>query len=306
MKTIIIFIIHSIMLLVFAAASMSHSHYAGHRSEQKYFRDVTGVLSLAEFEAIKQFVLDYGDRQTFRTFDRRNPHYAFPLIEIHLGSDAGLKNFTNDPNISNFNEMAIAARDPINPDKKQYAVLIAVRKGDITHKKMWTRHSIKENRVYAIVIKDDHVTRARISTYKKELLLEILRIKSLPPAQNCYTDDNFKRVMLYVQKQYIESGRRYQFQRHELFPGERRIQNDTVVDVLDDKVLSIYQNDNEIAKIIRGRGIIVGESEFLYYYRFPYLFPRFEERAKRIFCDLLTEVKENERDKAANADKGNQ
>jgi hypothetical protein len=301
----IIIIIHSIMVLVFATASMSHSHYAGHRSEQKYFRDVTGVLSLAEFEVIKQFVLDYGDRHTFRTFDLRNPHYVFPFIEIHLGSDAGLKNLRSDPNKSNFNEMAIAARDPIHPDKKQYAVLIAVRKGDITHKKMWTRPSIRENRVYSIAFNGGEEEREKVSTYKTELFLEILRVKSLPPAQNCYTDDNFKRVMLYVQKQYIESGKKLQFQRHELFPGERRIQNETVVDVLDNKVLSIFQNNNEIARIMLGRGIIVGESELLYYYRFPYLFPRFEERAKRIFCDLLTEAKENERDKAANADKGN-
>ncbi len=105
---------------------------------------ISKKIDLEKFETIKNFVLEKGDKQTFRNFDNNNPHYSLFGRELFLGSDIGQKNSSNDPKKSDFNELTVISKlySGVNLH------LLAVRIGDIESKKQWIQDDMKEGFVY--------------------------------------------------------------------------------------------------------------------------------------------------------------
>lgn len=110
------------------------------------FTDITNLISLKEFEKIKEFVLKNGGRKSYRNFDSNNPHYRFLNCDVYFGADIGQKNIQNNPELSDFNELTIADWN----STIRYYELIIVRQGDIKAKKAWLQKGMIEQRVYLV------------------------------------------------------------------------------------------------------------------------------------------------------------
>ena len=67
------------------------------------YREITQSLSVQDFESIKSFILENGDRQTYCNMLLDNPHYSYEGFEAYLNPEIGQKNIRCDPEISDFN-----------------------------------------------------------------------------------------------------------------------------------------------------------------------------------------------------------
>lgn len=65
------------------------------------------TLSRANFETIKVFVLERGDRLTYSNMYNSNPHYRFDGFDVYLNPEAGQRNINCDPALSDFDEIVI-------------------------------------------------------------------------------------------------------------------------------------------------------------------------------------------------------
>ncbi len=110
------------------------------------FTAISTMVPPIKFEKIQRFILKNGDRRTYRNFDNHNPHYKFSNCEVFLGADIGQRNGTNDPAISNFNQLTITDYEAT----LRYYELIIVRKGDLEAKKAWIREGMEEEQVYLV------------------------------------------------------------------------------------------------------------------------------------------------------------
>jgi hypothetical protein len=131
------------------------------------FENITPLLSLKEFEEIKNFVLTNGDRKTFRNFDNHNPHFSFGGFEVFLGADVGQKNINNDPALSDFNQLTIV--DPAS--EARYYELVLVRKDALKEGKAWIREGMEEELVYLVSLygKDIGKMKNRIPDYIEQI-----------------------------------------------------------------------------------------------------------------------------------------
>ncbi len=134
------------------------------------FIEITALLSIKEFEKIKKFILNKGDRRTYRNIDNNNPHYHFDDFHAYLNSEIGQRNLYNDPEISDFNEITI---HDWNRDIQYYTIRI-VRKGvienelitvDIGIRKDSSIYRMKESNVYLL------------NPYKKDLNVKLKYLK---------------------------------------------------------------------------------------------------------------------------------
>ncbi len=112
------------------------------------YRDITKNLSVQEFETIKSFILENGDRQTYCNMYNNNPHYSFEGFEAYLNPETGQGNINCDPEISDFNEIVIRDQDA---DPQYYHILI-VRQGDLENKEIFFNvpEGMKEEKVYLL------------------------------------------------------------------------------------------------------------------------------------------------------------
>lgn len=85
------------------------------------FTNITYLITLEEFEKTKEFILEKGDKMTYRNYDNNNPHYKFSDFDVFLGADIGQRNINNDPKISNFNQLTIS---DWNSDIRYYELII--------------------------------------------------------------------------------------------------------------------------------------------------------------------------------------
>jgi len=111
---------------------------------KKEFVDITEDFSVQEFELVKSFILDKGDRRFYRNYDNNNPHYDFSTFHVYLNAEIGQKNLYNDPGISDFNEITIYDSGA----EIQYYTIRIVRKGDIENKDIAVGTGMKENHIY--------------------------------------------------------------------------------------------------------------------------------------------------------------
>lgn len=137
------------------------------------FENISNLLSTHEFEQIKKFILEKGDRRTYRNIDNNNPHYSFNNFDVFLASDVGQRNINNDPEISDFNQVTIAdwESDII------YYQLIIVRKGDLKKRKAWLREGMKEEQIYLVDIygKGINIMKDKLLYYLRKIKEEINR-----------------------------------------------------------------------------------------------------------------------------------
>lgn len=130
--------------------------------------NITEHLPVAEFERIKNFILEKGDRQTYRNFDSNNPHYKLGNFNIYLNPSIGQANRYSDPRISDFNEIVI---QDFNGPAVYYNMLI-VRKGDLENPRIRLPEGVKEDNVYLIDQHQRGIHKMKdnlISFYLKEL-----------------------------------------------------------------------------------------------------------------------------------------
>jgi hypothetical protein len=64
-------------------------------------------MTVAEFAAIRGFILRRGDRQTYCNMYNHNPHYRFDTFDVYLNPDIGQGNINCDPARSGFDELVI-------------------------------------------------------------------------------------------------------------------------------------------------------------------------------------------------------
>ena len=112
------------------------------QAQSKYI--LQNKISLAEFEMIKNFILQKGAAKTYRNFDNNNPHFDLDFYEIYLGSDVGQKYINNNPKYSDFNELVVQSKTESIASFR----LIAVRKGDVYLKKNWITTTMIEENIY--------------------------------------------------------------------------------------------------------------------------------------------------------------
>ena len=138
-------IISLFVVLNFFYCSNSVDEVSNDNSSNEYI-EVTDLLSFQDFEYVKNFILDYGDTQTYRSYDNNNPHYSFEGFECYLNSEIGQANMNNDPFISGFNQITIQDLDM----SITYYNIQIVRDGDINDSAINTKNGMKEGKVYLL------------------------------------------------------------------------------------------------------------------------------------------------------------
>ncbi len=139
------------------------------QDKHKYV-EITDDFSPKQFEFVKQFILENGDRQTYRNIDSNNPHYSFEGINVYLNSEH--RNGNIDQKISEFNEITI--RD--FGATIQYYTIRIVRQGDIANPKIHIDNAMQENKVYLMNDYGEDIQfmkKALIGIYLKKIETEI-------------------------------------------------------------------------------------------------------------------------------------
>lgn len=124
---------------------------------------ITDQFSVKDFEKVKEFILEKGNRKTYRNFDNNNPFYDFGKFQAYLGADIGQQNIYNDPKISDFNELTLK-------DNNDYYKILIVRKGDILASKKGIQNGMQENEVYFVDVYQERLDKV------PDLLLEYLNL----------------------------------------------------------------------------------------------------------------------------------
>ena len=148
MKNILGFII----IVNFCCCTDNNQEEMIDNSSNEYL-EITENFSVQEFEVVKTFILENGDRQTYRNLDNNNPHYSFDGFEAYLNAEIGQGNINNDPKISDFNEITLRDSDAM----PQYYTIHIVRKGDIENEEIVVFEGMKEEKVYLLNPYEDDI-----------------------------------------------------------------------------------------------------------------------------------------------------
>lgn len=141
MKVISIILKSMIPLLILFGISKTTSQTMD--SSQADYSKISDQFSVKDFEAVKSFILEKGNRKTYRNYDNNNPYYNFGKFQVYLGADTGQANINNDSKVSDFNEMTLK-------DDNQYYKILIVRKGDIDASKKGILNGMDEDEVYFV------------------------------------------------------------------------------------------------------------------------------------------------------------
>lgn len=126
---------------VFSIAFLSNNMVSG--VDETRYVNITEIVPVDVFERIKTYLLDKGDRKTFRNIDSNNPHLKMAGFDIFLGPEVR-QNVTCDPELSDFNELII-----YDPTKEiQYYHLVIVRRGDKSRENIAIPDWLEEESVY--------------------------------------------------------------------------------------------------------------------------------------------------------------
>lgn len=111
-------------------------------------RDITEVLSMEEFEQVKSFIIQHGDRAIYCNMYNENPHYAYDGFDAYLNPEVGQRNINCDPDVSDFNEIVIVKRI----SAYVYYHILLVRKGDLEDQEIAFDFldGMKEKKVYLL------------------------------------------------------------------------------------------------------------------------------------------------------------
>lgn len=113
-------------------------------ADNKFF-NITNILPPENFEIIKNFILDNGQKMTYCQMYNNNPFYKFSHFNVYLNPDIGQQNINCDPSVSDFNEIVIQNFD----DKVSiYYDIKILRKGDNIKKNLYKEYNLEENCTY--------------------------------------------------------------------------------------------------------------------------------------------------------------
>lgn len=121
--------------------------------------NITDCFSASEFEKIKTFILQNGDRQTYRNFDNHNPHLRVAGFDVFLNASVGQRNINNDPGMSDFNQITI--RDNNDNNNSIYYTLQFVREGDIENPDIYVPDHFQSNNVYVLNYYGERIKKMR-------------------------------------------------------------------------------------------------------------------------------------------------
>ncbi|MCF6279053.1 MAG: hypothetical protein L3J14_01765 [Flavobacteriaceae bacterium] len=134
------------------------------------FIEITDILSITEFEKIKNFILKKRDRKFYRNYDNNNPHYHFDDFHAYLNSEIGQRNLNNGPEISDFNEITVHDWS----GDIQYYIIRIVRKGDVKNELISIGIGIREdNSIYKMKESSVYL----LNPYKKDINLTLKKFK---------------------------------------------------------------------------------------------------------------------------------
>ena len=161
-------ILLSISALVLSCNS-SKSMLIKEQESNDNYTDISSLLSVNEFEEIKDFILEKGNKMTYRNIDSNNPHYKFNNCDVFLAAD--VVNINNDPKISDFNQLTIVDWD----SNIRYYGIVIIRKGDLNANKAWITKEMKEKRVYLVdnYNKGLELMKANLPNYIKQVKKEV-------------------------------------------------------------------------------------------------------------------------------------
>lgn len=111
--------------------------------DETRYVNITEIIPVDVFEKITNYLLNKGDRKTFRNIDSDNPHLKMEGFDVFLGPESRL-NTRCDPELSDFNELVIY--DP--SETVQYYHLIIVRNGDKSKENIDLPHWLEEENIY--------------------------------------------------------------------------------------------------------------------------------------------------------------
>jgi hypothetical protein len=139
------------------------------------FLDITYLISYNDFEKIKAFILNHGDRYGgYSNMYNNNPNYSFSGFETYLNPEIGQLNINCDPEISDFNKIVIRdqSSDP------QYFHLLIVRNGDLENEQIRITKNLSgliEGKIYLLENYDYDLEdmAEKVSLYINEMIGEI-------------------------------------------------------------------------------------------------------------------------------------
>lgn len=109
-------------------------------------RDITSYLSYQEFEQVRTYLIEEGDKETYCSMYNDNPHCSINDFDIFLNPEIGQGNINCDPDLSDFNQITI--RD-WETDQQYYTIQI-VRSGDIENENISVIEGMREKKIYLL------------------------------------------------------------------------------------------------------------------------------------------------------------
>ncbi len=153
------------------------------------FLDITDSLSMYEFDSIKRFILNNGDKEDFSVMYSNNPHYSFNGFEAYLNPEIGQGNSNCDPELSDFNEIVLRDLDAL----PQYYYIHIVRSGDLNNNNIFTYEGMEEDKVYLLNLYNEDINLLENNLYK---LLEIIK-KEILLTNNINFKETHNKIKLY-------------------------------------------------------------------------------------------------------------
>lgn len=161
-----------LLIVILLSCSEDKKEFVLGPSSDEY-RNITEELSANEFENIKVFILQNGDKQTFCNMFNHNPNYSFSGFEVYLNPEVGQLNINCDPAISDFNEIVI---QDLDSDPPYYHIRI-VKQGHIKNEKIFVPEGMQERNVYLLKYYNYNLDsmEASVRTYINLLRIEMNR-----------------------------------------------------------------------------------------------------------------------------------
>lgn len=134
-------------------------------AQSKNYRDVSADFSPQIFEALRTFVLQNGDRQTFRILDVANPHFSFKGFEVYLGGVHNRRTQSMNNKISEQEYYEIIFREL--GSKTQYQHFFFFKEPVKNH--FFVNEKFRENRVYFRKTDNEKYDKSRLIAFLKTI-----------------------------------------------------------------------------------------------------------------------------------------
>ncbi len=147
-KFAIVFLLSLAFLCFFANGKSWGVNTKKHRqvidTGRAVYIDITDLMTFKQFNEVKKFILQKGDRQTFCNKYNDNPHYDFERFHAYLEPAIGQRNICCNPELSDFNTIIIRS------DYGYMDIFCCLEQDFIAGVKIDNPPKLKKNRVYLV------------------------------------------------------------------------------------------------------------------------------------------------------------